>query len=184
MDELMTPPVVASLLGVSPPTVYAALRRDGDGLEHLRTPGGQIRIRRRDVLAYCHRTGAPVPAGLLRSPAAFVVHPDRRAGGRLVRLLEGVSRSVLYSEPVDALVHVGRERPAMVLLSHQLDRGLRQRVRSALLEGLEPGYTCVLDLVPGKAIPWSRGPLPRPFEVGESAGRSLSLLVAALLGTG
>ena len=182
LDELLTPPAVAHLLGVSPPTVYAALRRTNKGLSHLRTPGGQIRVRRREVLAYCHGNGIAVPEDLLAAPVVHVLHPDRRAGGRLCRLLDGVAEARQFSDPVDALVHLGAERPAMLLVSDRVGDDLVERICTALTRSDWLGYTTVIRLVPGKTIPWEGGALPVPLDVGESSGRSLAGLVAALLG--
>ena len=175
---------MATLLSVSPPTVYAALRRSEVGLDHLRTPGGQIRVRRHDVLAYCHRAGIEVPRGLITDATVVVVHPDRRASARLGRTLEGVARTTRFVDPVDALVHVGAAGPAMLLLSHRLGDDLTARAASALEDATWLGYTCVLRLVPGREVPWSGGPVPQPLDVGESSGRALATLVGSLLGTG
>lgn len=183
-EELLTPPAVATLLGVSPPTVYSALRRRRSALEHLRTPGGQVRIRPRAVLAYCHRAGVPVPSGLLRSPAALLVHPDRRTAARLARLLAPVAATGLETDLVDALVRIGADRPAAVLVSARFGDDLVERLPAAI-EGADGlGYAVVVRLVPGREIGWSGGPVPSPVDAGESSGRGLTSLLGALLGTG
>ena len=108
---------------------------------------------------------------------------EGRAGARLVRLLESVAEPRHFIDPVDALVAIGAERPALVMLSHRIGSELVGRLGDAIESTPWLGYVCVVQLVAGKDVPWQDGPLPQPLVAGESAGRGLSTLVGSLLGT-
>jgi excisionase family DNA binding protein len=188
LDELCTPPAVATLLGVSPPTVYSAIRRAAGGLTHLRTPGGQIRVRRRDVLAYCHRSGLPVPGSLLPPrPELVIIHPDPLQGQRLKVALEPRYAVQLHRDAVGGLLAIGRSHPPLVLVSRSVGEGTIDRLVEAVEEGSSVGYVAIVVLEPkASRAAWDGSAFTSSLSLPEQGGRAgvdLSAAVDKLLGT-
>ncbi len=185
-DELLTPPTVASMLGVSAPTIYAALQRRNRRFEHIRTPGNQIRIRRRDVLAYCHREGIEVPMGLIPSRSPVVVlHPDSVMTSRIRSMLEPAFRVYTFVNDVEALVAVGSLRPPLALVSERYGKLLLRRLCTAIRDMSEIGYVTILQLTARPVEIWSGGPVPSPLlqsEPRDNRHRDLTMLIERLLG--
>jgi len=185
LDDLCTPPSVAELLHVSRPTIYAALRRQR-GLEHLRTPGGQIRIRRRDVLAYCHGAGLPVPAGLVpRPPDVVVVHPDGARRDRITQALEPTCRVHGHEDAVDGLIALGRIRPPLAIISQQLGQDMVKRIGRGLHESPQQEYVALLVLTPKGPLQWTEACVPKPLCLAEpnaEGAQGLAEIVEKLLG--
>jgi excisionase family DNA binding protein len=186
LDELLTPPVVAALLHVSAPTVYAAIQKPGVSLGHIRTPGGQIRIRRRDLLAYCHRAGVPVPAGLVKpDPAVVLLHSVKAVGNRVCRILEPICRVEVFSDDIEGLINIGALSPPLVIVGESYGERLLGRLCSAIEEVPEVGYTTVIVLGAHDRGGWDGGPVPLPLPWREPASlddAGLRHVVSKLLG--
>ena len=186
LDDLCTPPTVAALLRVSRPTIYAALRRREKALVHLRTPGGQIRIRRRDVLAYCHRVGLPVPTGLVpRPPDVMVVHPDADIRCRLVQELQPTFQVRTHHDIVDGLIDLGNLRPPLAMVSSRYGWELIDRLSRALQDTPRTDYICLVVLEREGRGYWTGGPVPCPLSMPEAPsaqGPSRREIIEKLLG--
>jgi excisionase family DNA binding protein len=187
-NELLTPPAVASLLGVSPPTVYAAIQRDGQSLGHIRTPGNQIRVRRREVLAYCHRMGFEVPSGLVpRRSSVVVLHPDRAVGLRVSDLLEPDCQVEVFTDDIEGLIAIGSLMPPQILISERFGRVLVKRLCMAIRDMSELGYMSVILLIRRDEPKWSGGVVPLPLRHREPRSvedEDLRHVVRRLLGLG
>ncbi len=188
LDELCTPPAVATLLGVSSPTVYSAIRREIGGLSHIRTPGGQIRVRRRDVLAYCHRVGIEVPYALFPpQPEVVVIHPDPLRGNRLRAALKGKYSVQLHRDTITGLMAVGRAHPPVVVVSRAIGDEAISRLVSATGEESTFGYVTLIVLETTTPTPrWTGGSFELPLSLSEQGSRApaeISRVVERLLGT-
>jgi excisionase family DNA binding protein len=167
-DELCTPPTIARLLGVSPPTVYARLHQKLNGIPHIKTPGGQLRVRRRDVLAYCHQQGLKVPAGLLPlRPEVFVFHPDLDKANHIKALLAPRCRVRVFTDPIDGLLALGELRPPLVVISKHAGFGIIQRLCDAIRNSPEVGYSAVILLNSASVRTWRGGSVPLPLSIVE-----------------
>lgn len=188
LDALCTPPAVAAMLGLTPPVIYGAIRRGGEGLTCIRTPGGQIRVRRRDVLAYCHRAGHPVPYELLPPGLEIVlIHPDALFGRRAKTVLEGRYRVEWHRDVVDGLLAVSALDPPLVVVSCEVGDEVLRRLGAAVAEGTKRGYAAlvVLDRTP-RIPPWRGESFASHLSLDEDGNRALARLAICanlLLGT-
>jgi hypothetical protein len=188
IDELLTAPALANLMGLATPTIHNAIRRAEGTMAHIRTPGNQIRIRRRDALAYCHENGIAVPAGLVPRPAdVMVLHTSFRSAHVVRAHLPAHCRVSIETDAVTGLIRLGKSRPSLVIISIELGIPLIARLCDALRDDDYDDYTALVVLQRRPAPPWGGGPLPTPLPVGDpssSAPSNLRSTVSRLLGLG
>lgn len=186
LDELLTPPTVAALLHVSAPTVYAATQKTSQPLGHLRTPGGQIRIRRRDLLAYCHRAGIPVPSGLIKpDPSVVLLHSAKAVCSRVRRILKPICRVEVFSDDIEGLISIGALSPPLIIVSESYGARLLERLCTAINEVQEIGYMAVIVMGERGRNMWDTGPVPLPLALPEPSSAEdpeLRRVVSRLLG--
>lgn len=180
LEDFYTPPAVARMLGVSTPTVYLAVRREDGGMSHIRTPGNQIRIRGRDVYAYCHDAGLKVPPGLTPDPAdVLVIHRSRTRARRIRKILGPRCNTVIETDPVVGLLRLGAMRPPLSLVSIELGIPFIARLSDAIKEGGVESYTALVVLQKKPNHLWDGGPVPIPLPIGEPTSTSHSNLQSA-----
>ena len=117
-ERLYTTNQLAKLFGVVPTTVIDWIERGK--LEAFKTLGGHRRITHQAVLDFLHRHRLPYPPAFAESaPKIVVLDPD---AGTLAEhgaaLRAGFPHAQVYleSHPVDALLRIGREHPAILIL--------------------------------------------------------------------
>jgi excisionase family DNA binding protein len=132
--ELFTASEVARFCQVDLKTIHNWA--DRGEIRHFRTPGRHLRFRQVDVLDFLRKYGYPVPESLMHGkPRVHVIDEDENSLVSLQRALSKRFEITAFSEPVDALIAIGKETPdALVidLASPQLD-GIRfvTRLKSA-----------------------------------------------------
>jgi len=188
LDDQLSPPAVATLLGLAAPAVYAALRGgDRAPLVHHRTPGGQIRIRRREALRFCLRRGIAVTAALVPEPeAVLLLSVDSQNRARLARKLKPRARVLEHESLASALLAIGHFCPVLVLVD---EPGFKAETLAALTELLAKSreHGCV-GLLPvgcaddGLELTDIEGPLPFELRLGDMGATALGRLVGRLLG--
>ena len=83
-------------------------------IRHFRTPGRHLRFRAEDVAEFMEDFGYPVPPELEQHArqVVLVLDPDGETRSRLRRSLAARYEVAAYACPVEALLAIGRERPA------------------------------------------------------------------------
>ncbi|MFO8072901.1 MAG: helix-turn-helix domain-containing protein [Polyangia bacterium] len=115
-DDLFTAPQVAKICSTDLKTIHNWVNR-GE-IRFFRTPGRHLRFRREDIVDFLQRFGYPVPEGFAPAPAAAVVIDGDDGRRRSLSRSLGKELSVMaFSDYVDALLAIGRERPALVMIN-------------------------------------------------------------------
>lgn len=113
--ELFTASEVARFCQVDLKTIHNWAER-GE-VRHFRTPGRHLRFRRLDVLDFLRKYGYPIPAELNEGkPTVHVIDGDLASLKALAAELEPHFEVTSFSEPIDALIAVGSDKPDVVIL--------------------------------------------------------------------
>lgn len=115
-DDLFTAPQVAKICSTDLKTIHNWVNR-GE-IKFFRTPGRHLRFRRQDVMDFLIRYGYPVPDGFAPArPRVVIIDSDE---GNLRGLKRSLSKDLdvqAFEDHLDALLAIGRERPALVLVN-------------------------------------------------------------------
>lgn len=114
--ENYTPQEVGTFLGVHHNTIKNWIRR-GD-IQAFTTVGGHFRVPRREVARLVSGRGLPVPDELaIFSPGVvYVLEREADVSGVLSRALRGSHQVMSFHDPFDALMHMGRLPPDLLVL--------------------------------------------------------------------
>ncbi|MDD9940731.1 MAG: helix-turn-helix domain-containing protein [Myxococcales bacterium] len=113
--ELFTASEVARFCQVDLKTIHNWA--DRGEIRHFRTPGRHLRFRRVDVLDFLRKYGYPVPEVLRQGkPSVHLIDENRDGIAELEGALGDRFEVTSFSEPVDALIAVGRDTPDVVVL--------------------------------------------------------------------
>ena len=117
-ERLYTTNQLAKLFGVVPTTVIDWIERGK--LDAFKTLGGHRRITHQAVLDFLHRHRLPYPPAFAENaPKIVLMEGDAGAlaeHGAALRAGFPHAQVFLEPHPVDALLRIGRERPALVIL--------------------------------------------------------------------
>lgn len=115
-DDLFTAPQVAKICSTDLKTIHNWVNR-GE-IKSFRTPGRHLRFRREDILEFLGRFGYPIPDGFSPSKKRLVLCEEadnvRRA---LKRSLARDFEVEAFSDHVDALLAIGRQKPDMLIVN-------------------------------------------------------------------
>ncbi|MDJ0762980.1 MAG: helix-turn-helix domain-containing protein [Myxococcota bacterium] len=115
-DDLFTAPQVAKICSTDLKTIHNWVNR-GE-IKSFRTPGRHLRFRRQDILEFLNKFGYPVPDGF--SPArqrVVMLDKDEASMKPIKRVLSRDFDVDAYTDQVDALLAIGKDRPHLVLVS-------------------------------------------------------------------
>ena len=113
--ELFTASEVAKFCQVDLKTIHNWA--DRGEIRHFRTPGRHLRFRRVDALDFLRKYGYPIPDVLKQGrPRVHIIDEDPVTLEALERALSARFDLRTFSEPVDALIAIGRETPDVVVL--------------------------------------------------------------------
>jgi len=110
--KLLTAPQVARMCGADLKTIHNWV--NAGRIRHFRTPGRHLRFRAEDVVEFMEDFGYPVPPELEQHArqVVLVLDPNRESRSRLRRSLAKQYEVAAFACPVEALLAMGRERPA------------------------------------------------------------------------
>lgn len=115
-DDLFTAPQVAKICSTDLKTIHNWVNR-GE-IKFFRTPGRHLRFRRQDILDFLVKYGYPVPDGFGPArPRVVIIDSDE---GNLRGLKRSLTKDLdvhAFGDHLDALLAIGRERPALVLVN-------------------------------------------------------------------
>jgi excisionase family DNA binding protein len=115
-DDLFTAPQVAKICSTDLKTIHNWVNR-GE-IKFFRTPGRHLRFRRQDVMDFLIKYGYPVPDGFAPSrPRVVIIDSDE---GNLRGLKRSLNKDLdvqVFANHLDALLAIGRDRPALVLVN-------------------------------------------------------------------
>jgi excisionase family DNA binding protein len=132
-DDLFTAPQVARICSTDLKTIHNWVNR-GE-MKFFRTPGRHLRFRRADVVAFLKKFGYPVPTGFAATrPHVMIIDRDEKSLKVLQRSLAKDLEVSVYADPLDALLVVNHQRPALVLVSGE-DGAEAWRVAGKLSSG-------------------------------------------------
>lgn len=113
--QLLTAAEVAGFCAVDLKTIHNWAGR-GE-IRHFRTPGRHLRFRRVDVVEFLRKYGYPVPEGLVvGKPSVYVIDDDAKVLTAVKRALVAEFEVTTFQDPLDALVAIGNEPPAGIVL--------------------------------------------------------------------
>jgi excisionase family DNA binding protein len=141
-ERLYTTNQLAKLFGVVPTTVIDWIERGK--LEAFKTLGGHRRITHQAVLDFLHRHRLPYPPAFAENaPKIVLMEGDPGAlAEHGAALRAGFSHAQVFLEPhpVDALLRIGHERPALVILD--LGSNLATESSAAASAGIDGFELC------------------------------------------
>ena len=115
-DDLFTAPQVAKICSTDLKTIHNWVNR-GE-IKFFRTPGRHLRFRRQDIMDFLIRYGYPVPDGFAPTrPRVVIIDSDT---GNLRGLKRSLNKDLdvqAFEDHLDALLAIGRQRPALVLVN-------------------------------------------------------------------
>jgi excisionase family DNA binding protein len=136
--ELFTASEVAKFCQVDLKTIHNWA--DRGEIRHFRTPGRHLRFRRVDVLDFLRKYGYPIPEILKQGrPRVHIVDEDPATLESLERALSARFELRTFTEPVDALIAIGRETPDVVVIDIATTRmdGLAAIARLRSVDGTQ-----------------------------------------------
>ncbi len=118
-QSLLTTHQAGALLQVNPSSISNWVK--AGRIAAFRTPGGHVRIRATDLLAFLNQHQMPIPERLSRlgKRRVLFVDDDHRQLQSLERLFKAYRNSVevlMTTNGIDALVEVGSFRPHLIIL--------------------------------------------------------------------
>lgn len=115
-DDLFTAPQVAKICSTDLKTIHNWVNR-GE-INYFRTPGRHLRFRRQDILEFLDKFGYPVPDGFAPSrPKVVFIDSIADTASTIERDLSQDVDIVTFPDHFDALLSIGKERPALVLVN-------------------------------------------------------------------
>lgn len=115
VDDLFTAPQVAKICSTDLKTIHNWVNR-GE-IKSFRTPGRHLRFRREDILDFLTRFGYPIPEGFAPTRKRVVLYDAEENSLRAFkRVLAKDFEVEAFSDQVDALLAIGRDRPSLVLI--------------------------------------------------------------------
>lgn len=115
-DDLFTAPQVAKICSTDLKTIHNWVNR-GE-IKFFRTPGRHLRFRRQDVMDFLIKYGYPVPDGFAPTrPRVVIIDSDESNQRGLKRSLTKDLDVQVFGNHLDALLAIGRDRPALVLVN-------------------------------------------------------------------
>jgi excisionase family DNA binding protein len=115
-DDLFTAPQVARICSTDLKTIHNWVNRSE--MKFFRTPGRHLRFRRADVVTFLKKFGYPIPPGFADTrPQVMIIDRDEKSLKGLQRSLAKDLDVSAYVDPLDALLAVGGQRPALILVS-------------------------------------------------------------------
>ena len=119
-DDLFTAPQVAKICSTDLKTIHNWVNRNE--IKSFRTPGRHLRFRRQDILDFLNRFGYPIPEGFAVSQNKIaLVDGDETSRKTLKRTLSRDFEVEVFSNPVDAALHIGKQCPNLVLVNGDAD---------------------------------------------------------------
>jgi excisionase family DNA binding protein len=110
---------VAAYCSTDVATIYTWVKK-GE-IPHFKTPGGRLRFKREVVLDFLRRYQFPIPADLAASrPRVAVIDSDTDSLERTRRALQRFYDVALFTDPLDALLAIGHDKPDAVVLDVDL----------------------------------------------------------------
>jgi excisionase family DNA binding protein len=137
-DDLFTAPQVAKICSTDLKTIHNWVNR-GE-IKYFRTPGRHLRFRREDITEFLARYGYPVPDGFAPTrPRVVIIDGDEAHLRGLKRALKKDVEVEAFADHLDALLAIGRQRPALVLVNGgsvaELDHLVARLVANVELSG-------------------------------------------------
>ena len=113
--SLYTASAVARLCAVDLKTIHNW--SDNGEIRHFRTPGRHLRFRAADVIEFLRKYGYPVPEELFGGrQRLYMLDDEGKTPAALKRALSESFEVTTFDDPVDALVTIGAQLPAMIVL--------------------------------------------------------------------
>lgn len=117
-DDLFTAPQVAKICSTDLKTIHNWVNR-GE-IKSFRTPGRHLRFRREDIYEFLQKYGYPIPDGFSPARKRVILCEGKDAMRRSIkRTLSRDYEVEAFSDHVDALLAIGRQRPALLLVNGQ-----------------------------------------------------------------
>lgn len=123
MKDTFTTHEIAKMVGVTPSTVVNWIKQ-GD-LKAFTTPGGHYRVTRRTLIPALQANNVPLPSELLGRSLVYVIDDEPEIGKVLSGAFAacgGLFETAVFQDPLEALVRVGVQPPALVVLDIVMPR--------------------------------------------------------------
>jgi excisionase family DNA binding protein len=114
---------IARMIGVAPSTVIHWIKQGN--LKAFTTPGGHYRITRQTLLPVLLANKVPLPSELLGRNLVYIVDDEPEICSVLSRAFAGYGElfeTAVFSDPLEALVRIGVQSPALVVLDIVMPR--------------------------------------------------------------
>jgi excisionase family DNA binding protein len=177
---------IARMLDMSPATVYRWIK-DNQMRCHT-TPGGHIRVRESDFVAFMKKFSFPIPEGLgAARKTVLIVEDDHAVGQLLTRMFQKTSDRVKVEwikDGVEALMTIGKRPADLLILDVVMPVVDGARVLSTLRADPATRDMKVIAIT-GKKLPAEKMAFMRknssaffqkPFDVDKFLEKALSLL--------
>jgi len=115
-DDLFTAPKVAKICSTDLKTIHNWVKR-GE-IKFFRTPGRHLRFRRDDILDFLNRYNYPVPDEFkTKREKAVIIDSAKACSESIQNAIKDDLDVVAFTDHMDALLHIGQNRPALVMLN-------------------------------------------------------------------